>query len=62
MVCNNCVRQNTSCWWTLIIIAVIVVWLNCGISFGGSCGGGCGGGCGGCGFAPANNCNSCPEF
>lgn len=51
MNCNSlCGNGNNSCMWTLIIIAIIFVWLNC---FGG-CGIGCGCGCG-CG----NNCCDC---
>jgi len=50
MSCNGYAMcgGNNSCMWTLIIIAVIFVWLNCaGGTIGGSCGNGCG--CNDCG-------------
>ena len=42
MACNGltfgrpCGNGNNSCMWTLIIIAIIVVWLNCGCSLNGN--------------------------
>lgn len=46
MSCNSfCGNGNNSCMWTLIIIAIVFVWLNC---FNG-----CGIGCNN------NSCNNC---
>ncbi len=54
MSCNGyslCGNGNNSCMCTLIIIAIVFVWLNC---FGG-----CGIGCGGFNNNCCNNCCDC---
>gem|GEM_PF-6930562 len=56
MACNMCSRQNNSCWWTLVIIAAVLVWMNCG------CGaGGCSGGCSGNGNGSNGSGCGCPS-
>lgn len=52
MYASNCNNRgyglfggNYQAFWIVVVIALAIIWLNCGCSFGGSSYGGCGCGC-----------------
>ncbi|MBS7223713.1 MAG: hypothetical protein KH050_00025 [Clostridiaceae bacterium] len=60
-MCNSCNSWNgdNSCWWIIILFAVILFWCYCGGSNCGNWGGGCSNGCCNNNWGSNDDCGCC---